>query len=126
MALSVRGWANRLPWRWPIATAANTAWQRTLRWVARQVSARKTWQRRSVASPRTPLTAAALRFALKLVNERGNVGESDLQAMRQAGFTDEQTAEVLAHVALNIFTNYVNLAFAVPVDFPPVRLSRAA
>ena len=71
-------------------------------------------------------TAAALRFALKLVNERGNVGESDLQAMRQAGFTDEQTAEVLAHVALNIFTNYVNLAFAVPVDFPPVRLSRTA
>lgn len=71
-------------------------------------------------------TAAALRFALKLVNERGNVGDADLQAMRQACFTDEQIAEILAHVALNIFTNYVNIAFAVPVDFPPVRLSRAA
>ena len=71
-------------------------------------------------------TAAALRFALKLVNERGNVGEADLLAMRQAGFDDGQIMEVVAHVALNLFTNYVNLAFAVPVDFPPVRLSRAA
>src|SRR5690606_29453582 len=32
----------------------------------------------------------------------------------------------LAHVALNLFTNYVNVALAVPVDFPPVRLRRAA
>ena len=31
--------------------------------------------------------------------------------------------EILAHVALNLFTNYVNLAFAVPVDFPAVKLS---
>jgi len=34
--------------------------------------------------------------------------------------------EILAHVALNLFTNYVNVAFAVPVDFAPVKLSRAA
>lgn len=38
--------------------------------------------------------------------------------MRRAGFTDGQVAEILAHVALNLFTNDVNLAFAVPVDFP--------
>jgi hypothetical protein len=30
--------------------------------------------------------------------------------------------EIMAHVALNLFTNYVNVAFAVPVDFPHVRL----
>jgi hypothetical protein len=29
-------------------------------------------------------------------------------------------------VALNLFTNYVNVAFAVPVDFPAVPLRRAA
>jgi hypothetical protein len=34
---------------------------------------------------------------------------------------------VVAHVALNLFTNYVNVAFAVPLDFPAVPLrSRAA
>lgn len=73
-----------------------------------------------------PATAAALAFALKLVNGRGNISEADVQAVRQAGFSDEQVVEILAHVALNLFTNYVNVAFAVPVDFAPVKLSRAA
>lgn len=70
-------------------------------------------------------TAAALRFALKLVEQRGQVGEADVQALRGAGFSDEQIVEILAHVALNLFTNYVNVAFDVPLDFPAVKLSRA-
>jgi len=71
-----------------------------------------------------PRTAAALRFAIKLVHERGQVTTQDVQALRDAGFHDEHIAEILAHVALNLFTNYVNVAFAVPVDFPAVPLSR--
>jgi len=71
-------------------------------------------------------TAAALRFALKLVNDRGQVSDADVNAVRQAGFSDEEVVEILAHVALNLFTNYVNVAFAVPVDFPAVKLRRAA
>lgn len=71
-------------------------------------------------------TAAAITFALKLVNDRGNVSEADVQAVRAAGFSDEQIVEILAHVALNLFTNYFNVAFDVPVDFAPVKLSRAA
>lgn len=73
-----------------------------------------------------PKTAAALRFALKLVNDRGQVSDHDVQALREVGFHDGQIVEILAHVALNLFTNYVNLAFAVPVDFPAVPLSRKA
>lgn len=73
-----------------------------------------------------PRTQAALRFALKLVNDRGQVSEADVQDLRKAGFSDEAVVEILAHVALNLFTNYVNVAFAVPVDFPAVRLRRAA
>lgn len=73
-----------------------------------------------------PATAAALRFALKLVEQRGQVGEADLAALRAAGFSDGQAVEILAHVALNLFTNYVNIAFAVPVDFPAVKLRPAA
>ncbi len=71
-------------------------------------------------------TQAALRFALKLVNERGQVDDADVQALRAVGFSDEEIVEILAHVALNLFTNYVNVAFAVPVDFPAVKLRRAA
>lgn len=73
-----------------------------------------------------PKTAAALRFALKLVNDRGQLGDADVQALRAAGFDDEHIVEILAHVALNLFTNYVNVAFDVPVDFPGVKLRTAA
>jgi uncharacterized peroxidase-related enzyme len=69
-----------------------------------------------------PKTAAALRFALQLVEARGQVSEADVQAVRKAGFNDEEIVEILAHVALNLFTNYINVAFAVPVDFPKVAL----
>ena len=71
-------------------------------------------------------TQAALRFALKLVNDRGQLGDADVQALRTVGFGDEEIVEILAHVALNLFTNYVNVAFAVPVDFPAVKLIRIA
>jgi uncharacterized peroxidase-related enzyme len=73
-----------------------------------------------------PKTQAALRFALKVVNERAQVSDADIQSLRAAGFSDEAVVEILAHVALNLFTNYVNVAFAVPVDFPAVKLRRAA
>ena len=67
-------------------------------------------------------TQAALRFALKLVEQRGQVGDADVQALRTAGYSDGQIVEILAHVALNLFTNYVNVALDVPVDFPAVKL----
>lgn len=69
-----------------------------------------------------PRTAAALRFAIQLVERRGQIGEADVQALRTAGFDDGQIVEVVAHVALNLFTNYVNVALDVPLDFPAVRL----
>ena len=49
-----------------------------------------------------------------------------MQALRNAGFDDEGIVELLAHVALNLFTNYVNVALDVPVDFPKVALRAAA
>lgn len=73
-----------------------------------------------------PKTQAALRFALKMVGERAQVSSADVQALRDAGFNDEGVVEIVAHVALNLFTNYVNVALAVPVDFPAVKLSSGA
>jgi uncharacterized peroxidase-related enzyme len=69
-----------------------------------------------------PKTAAAVRFALRVVEGRGQIETADVEALRGAGFNDEEIVEILAHVALNLFTNYVNVAFAVPVDFPGVKL----
>jgi uncharacterized peroxidase-related enzyme len=73
-----------------------------------------------------PKTAAALKFALKVVGNRGQLADGDVAALRAAGFDDEHIVEILAHVALNIFTNYVNVAFDIPVDFPKVALNPAA
>lgn len=73
-----------------------------------------------------PKTRAALAFALKLVKERGKVHDDDLRSLRSVGFDDGQIVEILANVALNLFTNYVNIAFDVAVDFPAVPFSKAA
>lgn len=73
-----------------------------------------------------PQTAAALVFALALVEKRGAVSADDVRALQAAGFDDGQVVELVAHVALNLFTNYINVALGVPVDFPVVKLRRAA
>lgn len=73
-----------------------------------------------------PRTEAALSFALKVVENRGQVSDADVQSLREAGFDDDGIVEILAHAALNLFTNYVNVAFDVPLDFPAVQLRKAA
>lgn len=72
-----------------------------------------------------PRTAAALAFVLRVVEQRGDINSSEVDAVRAAGFDDAQIVELLAQVALNLFTNYVNIALAVPVDFPVVRAKAA-
>ena len=79
-----------------------------------------------VGSAGDAATQAALNFALKVVEQRAQVTADDVQALRTAGFSDEAEMEILAHVALNLFTNYVNVAFDVPLDFPAVKLRPAA
>lgn len=73
-----------------------------------------------------PHTQAALTFALKVVRNRAAVTDADVAALKAAGFDDEAVVEIIAHVALNLFTNYVNVALNVPVDFPAVPLKRVA
>jgi uncharacterized peroxidase-related enzyme len=72
-----------------------------------------------------PRTQAALDFAARLVQDRAQVTDADVEALHAAGFDDEEVVELIAHVALNLFTNYVNVALAVPLDFPAVGLRRA-
>jgi uncharacterized peroxidase-related enzyme len=73
-----------------------------------------------------PQTAAALAFALKVVEQRAQLRQEDIAPLRLAGFDDETIVEILAHVALNLFTNYINVALQVPVDFPAVKLRKSA
>jgi uncharacterized peroxidase-related enzyme len=74
----------------------------------------------------SPKNAAALKFANQLVALRGRVADVDFDAVRRAGFADAEIAEIIAHVGLNIFTNYFNNAAGVEVDFPKVALRASA
>jgi uncharacterized peroxidase-related enzyme len=67
-----------------------------------------------------PKADAAVRFAVQLVNQRGHVSERDVQAVRQAGFDDAQLIEIVLHVALNTWTNYVNTVAKTEIDFSAV------
>ncbi len=67
-------------------------------------------------------TVAALAFALKVVEQRARIGDADVASLREVGFGDEQIVEIIAHVALNLFTNTINVALDVPVDFPKIAL----
>ncbi len=49
-----------------------------------------------------------------------------MHRLREVGLTDQGIVEIVAYVALNLFTNYLNVALNMPVDFPQVRLRRAA
>lgn len=65
-----------------------------------------------------PKTDVLLRFARKLVANRGLVDDADIAAVREAGYGDTEIAEVVAHVGLNVFTNYFNNVAGTPIDFP--------
>jgi uncharacterized peroxidase-related enzyme len=73
-----------------------------------------------------PRTDAAVRFAQLVAQSRGQVREADLAAVRAAGFTDAELVEIVAHVALNTLTNYVNEVFGTEIDFPVAPVARAA
>lgn len=61
---------------------------------------------------------AAVGFALKIAELRGRVSDQDLNAVRVAGYDDAQIIEIVQHVALNIWTNYLNEVAQTEIDFP--------
>ena len=69
---------------------------------------------------------AAVRFAVKVVRERGHVSEDDVQTVKSAGYDDGQVIEIVLHVALNTWTNYINEVAKTDIDFPVVTARNAA
>jgi len=63
---------------------------------------------------------AALVFAQTLVRKNGRVNNEDVQTVKDAGYTDGEISEIVAQVALNIFTNYTNNTANTEIDFPVV------
>ena len=63
-------------------------------------------------------SSAVLGFAKKLVVDRGNVSDADVQQLSDAGLNPGEITEVVSVVALNIFTNYFNHVAGTEIDFP--------
>jgi uncharacterized peroxidase-related enzyme len=70
--------------------------------------------------------ASAVRFAIKVVEARGQVSDADVDAVRVAGYSDAEVIEIVLHVALNTLTNYVNEVADTTIDFPTVNARNAA
>jgi uncharacterized peroxidase-related enzyme len=69
------------------------------------------------ATAADPKAETLLRFTQAVVLQRGEVSDDEFQALRKAGFTDEQIIEIVANIALNIFANYFNNVARTGVDF---------
>ncbi|MCO4890737.1 peroxidase-related enzyme [Cupriavidus sp. WGtm5] len=67
-----------------------------------------------------PKRDAAVQFARKVIETRGNVTDADFKAVRDAGYTDANIMEIVALVAMYSLTNFINNVFDPDKDFPAV------
>jgi AhpD family alkylhydroperoxidase len=63
---------------------------------------------------------AGLKFARALVLFRGRVSDQAIGGMQAAGYSDAETVEIVANVAVEIFANYFNEVAGTEADFPQV------
>jgi uncharacterized peroxidase-related enzyme len=69
---------------------------------------------------------AAVKFARSLVEHRGEVTTAEILEVRNAGYSDADIVEIIAHVGMNFLTNILGKASRVEIDFPKVELDLAA
>ena len=73
------------------------------------------------ATAADPQEDAMLRFAQVVTLQRGDVSEADFQALKHARLSDSQITEIVANIAINIFTNYFNVLARTELDFPALK-----
>ena len=77
------------------------------------------------AEARDPKTAAALRFAVRVLEKKGHVADADVAVLRAMDFADGEVAEIVAVVVLNLYRSYFNLVTRADVDFPLVTTAKS-
>ncbi|WP_035055925.1 carboxymuconolactone decarboxylase family protein [Andreprevotia chitinilytica] len=65
-----------------------------------------------------PKINAALAFVTALVKGQGHVADEVRDALFAQGWTEAQIGEIVAHVALNVFSNYFKQIAEPALDFP--------
>lgn len=69
--------------------------------------------------------AEAVKFAVSLVEKKGEIDTQELIALRSAGYSDAAIVEIITHVGMNFLTNILGKASRVEIDFPTVELRLA-
>ena len=64
-----------------------------------------------------------MKFAALAVKQQGHVPPSEVEALRQAGYSDQEIVELIGMIAIDIWRNLFNLIVGTTVDFPPVKLN---
>ena len=73
-----------------------------------------------------PRYEAALQFVVEIASRRGRISDESFVAVRAAGYTDEEIVELISHVALQTFGNYLDLSLLPPnEDIDRARLKSA-
>lgn len=75
-----------------------------------------------------PQANAALQFAHKVATSRGHIEDADVEAVRAAGFSDQQIIDIVAETAFSFITNIFNNTFKTDLDaaFPALSVRKAA
>lgn len=69
--------------------------------------------------PLTNLDLQTLReFTIKLLDNRGNVAQDEVQAFLDQGFSQRQVLEIVLGIAQKVMSNYTNHLANTPVDEP--------
>jgi len=65
-----------------------------------------------------PKTQAILKFTKKVVEQKANINDGDIQALKKAGVNETEITEIIMTITMNLFSNYFNLITGTKVDFP--------
>ncbi|KUJ68517.1 alkylhydroperoxidase [Streptomyces albus subsp. albus] len=75
---------------------------------------------REAADDSDPHADAVLHLTREIMRTGGRVEDKLLAEAREAGVTDAELAEIVAHIALNTLSNYFNHIAQPDLDFPEV------
>ena len=97
------------------STVATTAWRPT-----RCLPARPVCPARTSCSARDGKLDAYALLAQQITESRGHLSSEQIAAARAAGLDDGKIIEVIAHVASQTLTNYLNNVALTDIDFPAI------
>jgi alkylhydroperoxidase family enzyme len=62
--------------------------------------------------------ATLLAFVKRVIASKGFVKDDEIQAVRDAGYSDGQIAEAIGYIGLATYSNLFNHVHDTPLDFP--------